>query len=64
MGGKQMNKNQRLTIIFILLGSILISGGIGLRDYVNYSLAIGWLAGFISQLLAVWFAIKWYNETR
>ncbi|SFG22269.1 hypothetical protein SAMN05216353_12854 [Halobacillus alkaliphilus] len=59
-----MNKNQRLTIVFLLLGSILISGGIGLRDYVSYSLPIGWIAGFISQLIAVWFAVSWYKETR
>jgi hypothetical protein len=53
-----MNKNRKLTILIAFLGHAFIAGGMGLKDYIEYSPFIGWLGGMMFQVLALRFAIK------
>lgn len=59
-----MNRNQKLTIVFILLGNSFIAGGIALERYIKYTTLIGWIMGIICQAAAVIFAIKWGRDRR
>ncbi|MCP3031721.1 hypothetical protein LF817_10245 [Halobacillus sp. A1] len=53
-----MEKNRKLTILFIMLGSSCISGGVALHELAAYSTLIGWGTGLACQLTALRFAIK------
>ncbi|MCP3027108.1 hypothetical protein [Halobacillus sp. A5] len=54
--------NQRLAIVFVMLGTAFITGGFVLHPYLEYSTLIGWVAGLILQLIALRYAIKWKAE--
>jgi hypothetical protein len=47
-----MNKNRKLTVLFVLLASVSISGGMVLKDYFEYSPTIGWISGLVFLLLS------------
>lgn len=53
-----MSRNRQLAITFILLGSASIAGGIGLKEYFDYSMVIGAVCGMVFQILALVYAIK------
>ncbi|MFC7321547.1 hypothetical protein [Halobacillus campisalis] len=56
-----MEKNRKLTILFIMLGSSCISGGMALHELAAYSTLTGWVMGLACQLTALRFAIKSFH---
>lgn len=56
---RTINRNQKLTIVFILLASSFIGIEFALRPLLSYALIIGWGLGILCQILALVFAIKW-----
>ncbi|MFG6115851.1 hypothetical protein ACGTN9_11715 [Halobacillus sp. MO56] len=59
-----MNKHQRMAVVFSLLGGAFIAAGVGMEDYVAYSPLIGWLLGFVCEVIALLSALKWQREER
>ena len=59
-----MNKYRKLTIIFILLSSISLAGGLALQKYVENAAIIGLGIGFLFQIMAFRYTIKAQKEQR
>jgi hypothetical protein len=59
-----MTKYRRYSVIFGILGGILIAGGMLLQNVYLYSPTIGWGGGFVSFLIAAYFATKVKNENK
>jgi ABC-type transport system involved in cytochrome c biogenesis permease component len=52
------DKNRKTAVVFVWMALAFISGGMGLKDYFEYSPTIGWIGGFILLLLSLNFSIK------
>ena len=61
---RKINKNQRLTIVFILLASSFVGLGFVLNSLWSYASISGWGLGILCQILALVFAIKWEHDKK
>jgi hypothetical protein len=59
-----MNRFQRYAIILGFLGALFIASGMVLHNIYAYFPSIGWGGGFLSFLLAGFFATKAKNERK
>ncbi|MFC0524958.1 hypothetical protein ACFFGV_15370 [Pontibacillus salicampi] len=55
---KIINKYQKVAVVFAILGAAFIAGGIGFKQYFEYSILVGWMCGLVSQLFPLGFALK------
>jgi hypothetical protein len=59
-----MTNYRRYSVIFGILGGILIASGMFLQNVYMYSPSIGWIGGLVSFLLAAYFGTKAKNESK
>lgn len=54
-----MNKNQKTTILFLLLAKSFIAAGFALKSYFMHSLTAGGIVGLVFIIFALKSALKW-----
>ncbi|WP_332699439.1 hypothetical protein [Halalkalibacter lacteus] len=59
-----MNKNQKTTIVFLLLGKSFIAGGLALKNFYLHSVTFGSIIGLVLILIALRFALKWAQDEK
>lgn len=53
-----MSQNRKLTVLFCLLGTFFLAGGMLIKDLAEYAPVVGWTGGFLFFLLSSFYASK------
>jgi hypothetical protein len=57
-----MHKYQKVTLIFIMIGTALLTGGFALNSWVDYGVLLGWGGSFVCHIIALVYALKWHSS--
>lgn len=57
-----MHKYQKKTVIYIIIGTVLMTAGFALNNWVDYAILLGWAGSFVSHMIALVYALKWHGN--